>query len=76
MRKYINTIATNPRDPTRIAHVASADSMAIHNNSPSDSPGSNAQSPLIFTHQVCDFCGFWCVQLKLENFHGYKIFAQ
>ncbi len=38
------------QDPTRIAQVASADSMG---QSPSDSPGSAARSPLMFTPQVC-----------------------
>ncbi|CAM6035442.1 unnamed protein product [Sphagnum compactum] len=40
---------TTMRDPTRMAHVASADSMG---HSPSDSPGSAARSPLMFTPQV------------------------
>ncbi|KAH9548905.1 hypothetical protein CY35_11G111600 [Sphagnum magellanicum] len=40
---------TTMRDPTQIAHVASADSMG---HSPSDSPGSAARSPLMFTPQV------------------------
>ncbi len=39
----------NIRDPTRIAHVSSADSMG---HSPSDSPGSTARSPLMFIPQV------------------------
>ncbi len=39
----------NIRDPARIGHVASADSMG---HSPSDSPGSTARSPLMFTPQV------------------------
>lgn len=40
---------TTIRDPIRMAHAASADSMG---NSPSDSPGSAARSPLMFTPQV------------------------
>jgi len=46
------------QDSTRIAQVASADSMG---QSPSDSPGSAARSPLMFTPQVCHF-----VQVELE----------
>ncbi|CAK9197782.1 unnamed protein product [Sphagnum troendelagicum] len=40
---------TTMQDPIRMPHAASADSMG---NSPSDSPGSAARSPLMFTPQV------------------------